>query len=191
MAGRLPTEQRRIQIADAALAVIARDGLAHFTTQAIAAEVGVTDGTLFRHFDSKVDIVLAALDRVEHELFDGIPESEPDPRARLEGFFRHRAELIVRKPIIARLAFSEALPDAAGPAGAAQVARWKARSHALIVGCLTEMSPGRDPQEVRHLTLVWMGALLALARVGPHDAQPTDVDGLWRVLCTLIPEESP
>ena len=77
MTVRQPTEERRRQIADAALKVIAERGLGRFTTQAIAAEIGVTDATLFRHFASKEDIVLAALDRVEERLFEGFPPEDP------------------------------------------------------------------------------------------------------------------
>ena len=48
---------RRQQIADAALEVIAELGLRGFTTQAVAARVGITDGTIFRHFKDKQEIV--------------------------------------------------------------------------------------------------------------------------------------
>ena len=94
MTVRQPTEERRRQIADAALKVIAERGLGRFTIQAIAAEIGVTDATLFRHFASKEDIVLAALDRVEERLFEGFPPEDADPLVRLERFFRFRASLV-------------------------------------------------------------------------------------------------
>ena len=138
MTVRQPTEERRRQIADAALKVIAERGLGRFTTQAIAAEIGVTDATLFRHFASKEDIVLAALDRVEERLFAGFPPEDPDPLVRLERFFRFRASLVAANPVIARLAFSEELPHAAGPRGAQQVESWKQRSLDFIVSCVDE-----------------------------------------------------
>ena len=43
---------RRQQIADAALEVIAELGLRGFTTQAVAARVGITGGTIFRRRDN-------------------------------------------------------------------------------------------------------------------------------------------
>jgi AcrR family transcriptional regulator len=68
---RRSAEARRREIADAALCVIAAEGLGHFTALAIAREVGLTDGALFRHFPTKDAIVDAAIDRFEELLFEG------------------------------------------------------------------------------------------------------------------------
>lgn len=53
------------------------------------------------HFASKEDIVLPALDRVEEQLFAGFPPEDPDPLARLEGFFRFRVSLVGGNPVLA------------------------------------------------------------------------------------------
>lgn len=90
MAARKPAGSRRHQIAEAALKVIAEQGLARFTSLTIAREVGVSDAGLFRHFPSKDAIVLAVIDRVEEFLFAGFPPSAADPIDRLGQFFRHR-----------------------------------------------------------------------------------------------------
>jgi DNA-binding transcriptional regulator YbjK len=47
---RKPADTRRREIADAALRIVAGEGLARFTAMAIAREVGVSDAALFRHF---------------------------------------------------------------------------------------------------------------------------------------------
>lgn len=182
MTVRQPTQARRTQIADAALKVIAEQGLGRFTTQAIAAEIGITDGTLFRHFDSKEDIVLAALDRVEERLFEGFPPTDPDPLVRLERFFRFRAALVSANPIIARLAFSDELPHAAGPRGAMQVKRWKDRSLDFVVACVDEAAAqGRLPAGLptRELGVLVLGTLLALVRFGELAAGTSSVDHAW------------
>lgn len=169
MTPRQPTEERRQQIADAALKVIAERGLGRFTTQAIAAEVGITDGTLFRHFANKEEIVLAALDRVEELLFEGFPPDDPDPLQRLQRFFRQRAALVAENPVIASLAFSEQLPLAAGERGARQVEGWKQRSFEFIVACIEEAEAmGRLPRRLpaREVAVVVFGTLMALARFG-------------------------
>jgi AcrR family transcriptional regulator len=193
MTVRQPTEARRIQIADAALKVIAEQGLGRFTTQAIAAEIGITDGTLFRHFASKEDIVLAALDRVEERLFEGFPPEDPDPLARLERFFRFRAALVGANPIIARLAFSEELPHAAGPRGAAQVKRWKDRSLDFVVSCVDEASAqGRLPAGLptRELGVLVLGTLLALVRFGELTTGASNVDRAWGVVLRAMGADS-
>lgn len=189
MTARLPTETRRLQIADAALVVIARDGLGRFTTQAIAAEVGITDGTLFRHFASKEEIVLAALDRVEAQLFEGFPPTDAAPLARLERFFRFRASFVAERPVIARLAFSDELPHAAGEAGARQVESWKRRSLEFIVSCVAEAAErGELPPglPVREVGLVVLGTLFALAKLGGLAGGPAAVDRAWSVVASLF-----
>ncbi len=189
MTVRQPTEERRRQIADAALKVIAERGLGRFTTQAIAAEIGVTDATLFRHFASKEDIVLAALDRVEERLFAGFPPEDPDPLVRLERFFRFRASLVAANPVIARLAFSEELPHAAGPRGAQQVESWKQRSLDFIVSCVDEAAvQGRIPRglPVREVGVMVLGTLIALVRFGELAAGPAAANRAWSVIERMI-----
>ena len=189
MTVRQPTEERRRQIADAALKVIAERGLGRFTTQAIAAEIGVTDATLFRHFASKEDIVLAALDRVEERLFEGFPPEDADPLVRLELFFRFRASLVGANPVIARLAFSEELPHAAGPRGAQQVESWKQRSLDFIVSCMDEAAAqGRIPRglPVREVGVMVLGTLIALVRFGELAAGPAAANRAWSVIERMI-----
>lgn len=189
MTPRQPTEERRRQIADAALKVIAEHGLGRFTTQAIAAEVGITDGSLFRHFASKQEIVLAALDRVEGRLFEGFPPADPDPLVRLERFFRARAALVSANPVIARLAFSEELPHAAGDAGATQVRRWKERSLDFVVACVDEASEqGRIPRGLpaREIGVMVIGTLMALVLFGELATGATTVDRTWSAVQRLL-----
>src|SRR5512147_3249009 len=97
-APRKAAEDRRREIADAALRVISAEGLGHFTALAIAREVGLTDGALFRHFASKEAIVDAAIDRVEELLFEGFPPEGEDPVERLGAFFARRVAVIRAQP---------------------------------------------------------------------------------------------
>lgn len=189
MTPRQPTEARRQQIADAALKVIAQQGLGRFTTQAIAAEVGITDGTLFRHFASKEEIVLAALDRVEERLFEGFPPPDADPLVRLERFFRLRAALVGANPVIAQLAFSDELAHAAGERGARQVESWKGRSLDFVVACVEEAEErGQVPAGLpaREVGVMVLGTLLALVRFGELSAGPAAADRAWCVIQRLL-----
>ena len=62
-ATRLPASVRRENILDAAIAVFARSGFRDTTTAAIAAQLGVSEPTIFRHFVTKRALYLEALDR--------------------------------------------------------------------------------------------------------------------------------
>jgi TetR/AcrR family transcriptional repressor of bet genes len=63
--GRKPnTEQRRAQIADALLAVMAEKGYEGASIQAIARQAGLAPGLVHYHFKSKQQILLAAVERL-------------------------------------------------------------------------------------------------------------------------------
>jgi len=58
-----PRRERRRQIVDATIAIIAEDGLAAWKTAELARRVGVSEPTLFRHFANKEEILTAAVHR--------------------------------------------------------------------------------------------------------------------------------
>ena len=61
---RLPATERRQALVDAALVVFSRGSYRGTTTAEIAREAGVSEPILYRHFASKRDLYLAALDHV-------------------------------------------------------------------------------------------------------------------------------
>ena len=193
MGERKTADSRRREIADAALRVIAEQGLGRFTALAIAREVGVSDAALFRHFQTKDEIVLAAIDRLEEVLFAGFPPAGRDPLERLGNFFRQRVAVIAEYPGVARLVVSDALAQAAPPAGVARVAEFRRRSVRFIRSCLADaareglLAGGIEPAESEVLVI---GAILALtqargltARSGQDGAL---ADRTWRALERLL-----
>jgi AcrR family transcriptional regulator len=82
-----PTRDRLIR---AAIGIAARDGLAAATTAAIAQQAEVAEGTLYRHFPSKDDLLIAAYRKLKDEVFlkaAGVDVSAP-PRERLKRTWR-------------------------------------------------------------------------------------------------------
>jgi len=182
-------EVRRPQIADAALRIIGTRGLREFTVQALAREIGVSDAALFRHFPSKLAIVLGAIDRMEEILFEGFPPEAADPLARLGRFFELRVDSVTAHPGVARLLFSEDLALAGGAEGADRVAVFKRRSLDFVRVCLEEARRRRRLTAdigTREATLLVVGALLALLHAGARVADPAAVRRqarrVWRLL---------
>ncbi len=60
--GRLPGVERKAQIIAATLRLVAQHGLAGASMSRIAEEVGISNAALYRHFDSREDILIAAHD---------------------------------------------------------------------------------------------------------------------------------
>jgi AcrR family transcriptional regulator len=193
---RQPSELRRPQIADAALNVIAEQGLRKFTARAIAREVGVSDAALYRHFPSTRAIVHAAIERVQEVLFEGFPPADPDPLERLGRFFRQRASAVAGHPGIARLMFSEDLAHAAAPEGGARVAEMKRRSVGFVLACLEEarrrrlLVVGLAPRDA---AVVVTGSLMALLHAGRgtagSEAAEQAAQRVWRTLEHLLRRE--
>lgn len=116
-AERLSTEDRRAQITDAALALIAERGIASLTTSAVADAVGLTTGALFRHFASLDEVLDSVGARVLELLRGTYPPPGLPALERLARFFDARTTLARSHPGIPRLVlseqFSHALPEAA------------------------------------------------------------------------------
>ena len=79
---RLPAEERRAAVLEAACAIFARGTYRSTTTSEIAKQAGVTEPVLYRHFASKRDLYLACLAEAWRDtrlLWDGAVAEEPDP----------------------------------------------------------------------------------------------------------------
>lgn len=190
-AQRKPAADRRREIADGALRVLAEQGPGRLTALAVAEAVGLSDAALFRHFADMDAIVLAAIDRLEALLLEDFPPAGGDPLERLGAFFLRRVAVIRARPGLARLIASEELAHAAPPEGVRRVADLRARSMALVRACVLEaeaaggLAPGLGADEA---ALVVVGALLALSH--PAALPPGAADDLperaWRALEKLI-----
>jgi AcrR family transcriptional regulator len=190
---RRPAEDRRREIADAALRVIASQGLGRFTSIAIAREVGLTDAALFRHFPPKEAIVDAAIDRVEELLFEGFPPEDEDPIERLGSSFRRRVAVIRAYPAITALVATGELAKAGSAAGVKRATELRVRSIAFVRSCI-EDAERRGLLAARvgaeEATIVVVGALLALALSRMHPDRESVVAGIaprvWSALESFL-----
>jgi AcrR family transcriptional regulator len=85
-AKRLPAEERKRQILDAAVDVFARLGYAAGTAD-IAAAAGIGEPTIYRYFASKRDVYIATIRRASDEIFEHwerIADEAPDALTALQ-----------------------------------------------------------------------------------------------------------
>ena len=191
---RQPTEERKQQIAQAALKIIAEQGLGKFTTSAIAKEVGLSDGALFRHFKSKQDIVLAAIEAIEGMFFKGFPPQEEDPLERLGSLIRQRLSFLIKHPFLVRLIFSKQLSQASGKKGRDRVSQMQARTIEFIRDCLKEAEEKemvREDLSVDDLTIIVFGSVFGAANRDLYEnilsgSAKNIPDRLWSTLEILI-----
>jgi AcrR family transcriptional regulator len=88
-ARRMTADERRNEIVEETVRLVAKHGVRGATTMRIATAAGVTEPTLYRYFPSRRDMLLAALDRVFDAAFEVFSSStDDDPLERLRGAYR-------------------------------------------------------------------------------------------------------
>lgn len=104
---------RQIEIMEIASQIIDRDGIQELTTKNLAAEIGLSEAALYRHFESKNEIMLGLLDYFMCEMKDRVAEiaAEPGrtPPELLKDIFTSQLKTFAEKPAIVSVIFSEGI----------------------------------------------------------------------------------
>ena len=97
---------RQAEIVDAALKLIAEQGIQHLTIRNLSTAIGVTEAALYRHFPGKTEIIQAMVSRFEEDVDD---IGELRGWTAIEAALVRRTELVLTKPDLARVLFAEEL----------------------------------------------------------------------------------
>jgi AcrR family transcriptional regulator len=81
---RLKSDERREQLLSSAARCFAKDGYRGTTTAKIAAEAGVSQPIIYRHFKNKHDLFIALIEKVADEVFQNWTEATRHARTPLE-----------------------------------------------------------------------------------------------------------
>lgn len=101
---------RQQDIVNAAINIIARQGYQELTTKRLAEVVGVSEAALYRHFDSKTDLIHKILEYFQtlaHQAMGSIHDDIQDPLQQVKAFVLNRYKLFMDNPDLARVMFSE------------------------------------------------------------------------------------
>ena len=104
--------KRQMDIVNAAITIIAQKGYEKLTTKNLAAELGLTEAALYRHFASKHELVVMLLCHFEQlscEVIKSIREQGLAPLDGIRHFVLNRYELFAGNPNLAQVMFSEEL----------------------------------------------------------------------------------
>lgn len=107
---KLKTEVRRDQIAQAALSLIASQGMSELKMAGLSRRVGVAPSAIYHHFKNKDEVIDAVLDLLEEKLLSNVravAEESLDPLARLKLLLTRHARLILDYHALPRILFSE------------------------------------------------------------------------------------
>lgn len=102
--------KRQLQILDVCINLIAEGGIQNLTTKHIAEKVGVSEPALYRHFQSKQDILCSILDdfktKANNEIIN-INNNKQLSSDKIKSLFLTRIKTFYNKPELSKVIFSE------------------------------------------------------------------------------------
>ncbi len=104
------TEIRQEQIKQAVIDIVYTDGLKGLSTRNLAKKIGMSEGAIFRHFNTKKDIILAIIHDVQRDFIGAlraIAGSGKEPDKKLNEFICQTVTYLVENKGITMLLFSE------------------------------------------------------------------------------------
>ncbi|MGA7826020.1 MAG: TetR/AcrR family transcriptional regulator [Geobacteraceae bacterium] len=103
------TEIRQQQITDAALRIIGDKGIHGATIAEIAAEVGISEGNIYRHFKNKEEIVKSVIVKIGKDLCQIVTSVQgiSDPLKKMGEIFKRHLAYATNNKGIPRTIFSE------------------------------------------------------------------------------------
>lgn len=174
---RRTSEDRRLQLTDAALHIIATQGISALSTRSLATEVGLSTGAIFKHYASLDALLDAVVARVEAVLDSTYPPPTLPPVERLERFIEARSTAVGSQLGILRLVLSEQFLLALPKSGSARLAACVEKTRAFVIACLREAQDAgalRVDLPAETLAPIVMGTVQMLA-LSPSKARQRDV----------------
>lgn len=154
--------------AQAALDLVAEQGVASVAVEPLARRLGVTKGSFYWHFPSRDALLQAALERwelVEQENVFGSLEAVPDPRERLRALF-----LLVAHEVKPHIIYSELLKALDHPAVQPVINRVSQRRLDYLVASFRQAGLGRT--EAQHRARLAYAAYLGFLQLTLQLQQP-------------------
>lgn len=174
--------------AQAALDLIAEQGVSAVAVEPLARRLGVTKGSFYWHFPSRDALLQAALERwesVEQESVFGSLEAVPDPRERLRALFR-----LVGHEVKPHVIYSELLKALDHPAVQPVIDRVSQRRLEYLMASFRQAGLGRQDSihRARLTYAAYVGFLqLSLQLQQPRMTHEEFEAYLEHVISTLIP----
>jgi AcrR family transcriptional regulator len=160
---RLPLEQRRAVIVEAAGHLFGERGYDATRLDDVAAAAGVTKPILYRHFASKQALYLALLERHRDDLatFAGVIPAEGEAEQRLRAVLEAWFAYVEEHSYAWRMLFRD---TGGGPEIAAFRLNVHARARAVLAGMIGALSevpiPRREIEPIAELMSMGMGSLV-------------------------------
>jgi AcrR family transcriptional regulator len=181
---RLPSNERRATIVEAAGRLFGERGYDATRLDDIAAAAGVTKPILYRHFDGKQALYLALLERHRDDLasFAAVIPDEGTPEQRLRPVLELWLDYVEARSYAWKMLFRD---SGGGPEIAAFRLEVNARARAVLEGIIASMSrariPRRELEPLAELMSMGMAALVLRWIEGSGVSRAAILDAMTRV----------
>ncbi len=182
---------RRAQFIEAASKCFARKGYHRTTVHDIAREAGVADGTLYRYFEGKKDLLAAMIAGGSDGAFEAVSGSAGENLdEQYRTFFLRHLERFRSNPELAKVLIGETIFD---PELAGVMAASKEERHRLAVESLARhiaggrLSRDADPELVARFTISLVIGYLLVWEIGATDSMPRhDPHAVAEAMASLV-----
>ncbi len=195
MRQRKTADERKEQIATITLGIIVKEGIDKFTTSEIAKQAKISEGAIFRHFNTKSDIILYIIKSIEKKFVEGRENFIGDPLDRLGQFFQKRINVLFKNRNAMNVFFSDQFSKIAGVEGVEIIKNMRAESikfvHSSLNSALKEglLKKDLNPDD---LTVLILGSILSIynshlyCSVFNEKEMMKISDGMWKTWEKLI-----
>jgi AcrR family transcriptional regulator len=188
-AKRLPTEERRVLIVEAAGRLFGERGYEATRLDDVAAAAGVTKPILYRHFDSKDELYLTLLERHRDDLgsFAGAIPAQGPPEERLRIVLELWFAYVEAHSYAWKMLFRDS-------GGSPEIQAFRIDVHARARAVLVEMIrsltevpiPQRELEPLAELMSMGMASLVLWWMDNPGASRQAIVDAMTRVWAGLL-----
>ena len=153
---------RRQRILDAACQMIFERGYEPVSMAEIGAAAGVSGPAIYRHFESKAEILAVLCNQTVDRLIEFVGPRRPDPHSELGALVEGQVRLVVRYPELVRVFEDE---ERSLPADLRRQVRRREREHAQRwVDALRQIDRNARSQDLEMLAYATVGMILSAPR---------------------------
>lgn len=161
--------ERQIQIIESSIELIATKGIQGFTIKNLSKAIGISEPGIYRHFESKTEILLSILNNLKEmaEMLSGMLNDLQGPAIKkIEFMFTRMLELFSTTPSMVSVIFSEEIfkNEELLKLKITEVLNKHAQNIENIITIGQEENNVRKDIEVKTLTLIIMGSLRLLVK---------------------------
>jgi len=173
----------------AVLRIVSEEGIGSLTTTALARDIGVTSGALFRHFDTRDEILEETVRYVAETVGRTFPEPSLAPVERLRRLATSRIEVLTSQPGIGWFLHSDQAALSLPPAAVERLGDCARQTRAFVLAALKDgVAAGsvRSDVGIEHLLVVFLGTIHAFVNRARSSRKAPDIEGLVHALMLVI-----